>query len=474
MTIEEIMSGESKNVEFKVALPEKSIKYMKSVVAFANCSGGKILFGVEDDTCKVVGIDDENVFKTMDAITNAISDSCEPAIYPDISLQTIEGKTIIVVEISAGKQRPYYIKSMGKENGVFVRVSGTSRPADEYMIKELLFEGSNRSFDQTICLGLDITDDDITKLCSSMKQMALKNCRNDEERSTVKDVTVNQLISWGIVLERDGKYVPTNAFALLTGNDILPTATQCGMFKGTTKANFIDRREYTGPIQDQVEEALQFVLRNIHMGAEFSGLSRQDVYEIPVESIRELLLNAAIHRSYLDHSNIQVAIYDDRLEVTSPGKLPLGQNIKRMKEGYSIIRNEAIAYAFSYMKLMEHWGSGIPRIIERVVAAGLREPEFIDGDIDLRINIYRRQNGDNVTKNVTNVTKNVTIDTNEAKLIDLITNNPSITQAKMAKELNVTTRTVKRILSKLQAERIVLREGTNRSGRWILVEKQEQ
>lgn len=467
MTIKDIMSGESKNVEFKVALPEKSIKYMKSVVAFANCSGGKILFGIEDGTCKVIGIDDEDVFKTMDAITNAISDSCEPAIYPDISLQTIEEKTIIVVEISAGKQRPYYIKSMGKENGVFVRVAGTSRPADEYMIKELLFEGSNRSFDQMICLGLDITDNDIAKLCSSMKQTALKNCRNDEERAAVKDITVNQLISWGIVLDRDGKYVPTNAFALLSGNDILPTATQCGMFKGTTKANFIDRREYTGPIQEQVEEALQFVLRNIHMGAEFSGLSRQDIYEIPVESIRELLLNAAIHRSYLDHTNIQVAIYDDRLEVTSPGKLPMGQSIERMKKGYSKIRNEAIAYAFSYMKLMEHWGSGIPRIIDRVVAAGLREPEFIDGDVDLRINIYRRQNGDNVTKNVT-------IDTNEAKLIALITKNSAITQPKLAKELDVTTRTVKRILSKLQEEGIVRREGNNRNGRWIIVGKQEQ
>lgn len=198
MTIKDIMSGESKNVEFKEALPEKNIKYMKSVVAFANCSGGKILFGIEDDTCEVVGIDDEDVFKTMDAITNAISDSCEPAIYPDISLQTIEEKTIIVVEISAGRQRPYYIKSMGKEKGVFVRVSGTSHPADEYMIKELLFEGNNRSFDQTICLGLDITDDDIARLCSSMKQIALKNCRNDEEKAEVKDVTVNQLISWGL------------------------------------------------------------------------------------------------------------------------------------------------------------------------------------------------------------------------------------------------------------------------------------
>ena len=98
-----------------------------------------------------------------------------------------------------------------------------------------------------------------------------------------------------------------------------------------------------------------------------------------------------MHRSYLDHGNIQVAVYDNRLEITSPGKLPMGQTLERMKEGYSQIRNEALAYAFSYMNLIEHWGSGIPKIIGKVTAAGLREPEFIGGEVDLRINIYRGQ-----------------------------------------------------------------------------------
>ena len=70
-------------------------------------------------------------------------------------------------------------------------------------------------------------------------------------------------------------------------------------------------------------------------------------------------------------------MYDNRLEITSPGKLPMGQTIERMKEGYSKIRNEALAHAFAYMNLIEHWGSGIPRIIDKVKAAGLREPEFI-------------------------------------------------------------------------------------------------
>lgn len=99
MTIEEILAGESKNVEFKENLPEKSIKYMKSVVAFANGTGGKIIFGIADKTREVVGFDKEDVFKKMDAIANVVSDSCEPAIIPDITLQTVDGKTVIVVEV---------------------------------------------------------------------------------------------------------------------------------------------------------------------------------------------------------------------------------------------------------------------------------------------------------------------------------------------------------------------------------------
>lgn len=89
------------------------------------------------------------------------------------------------------------------------------------------------------------------------------------------------------------------------------------------------------------------------------GIYRQDVYEIPPDAIRELIINAMVHRSYLDHGTIQVAVYDNRLEITSPGKLSMGQTLERMKEGYSKIRNEALAHAFAYMNLIEHWGSGM-------------------------------------------------------------------------------------------------------------------
>ena len=202
MTIEEILAGESKNVEFKENLPEKSIKYMKSVVVFANGIGGKIIFGIADKTREVVGFDKEDVFKKMDAIANAVSDSCEPAIIPDITLQTVEGKTVIVVEVSEGRQRPYYIKALGRDGGVYVRVAGTTRLAVEYMVKELLFEGSNRYYDQALCTGLNITDEDIDDLCKAMKEQAVKNAHNEEQKAAIKDVGRQQLRSWGILIER--------------------------------------------------------------------------------------------------------------------------------------------------------------------------------------------------------------------------------------------------------------------------------
>ena len=202
MTIEEILAGESKNVEFKENVPEKSIKYMKSVVAFANGTGGKIIFGIADKTREVVGFDKEDVFKKMDAIANAVSDSCESAIIPDITLQTVERKTVIVVEVSEGRQRPYYIKALGRDGGVYVRVAGTTRLADEYMVKELLFEGSNRYYDQALCTGLNITDDDIDDLCKAMKEQAVKNAHNEEQKAAIKDVGRQQLRSWGGLIER--------------------------------------------------------------------------------------------------------------------------------------------------------------------------------------------------------------------------------------------------------------------------------
>ncbi|CVI72350.1 hypothetical protein BN3660_02563 [Eubacteriaceae bacterium CHKCI004] len=177
-----------------------------------------------------------------------------------------------------------------------------------------------------------------------------------------------------------------------TGQDAFLSKIQCGMFKGNTRAVFVDKRDYGGPLWQQVEESFRFVLRNIRLGAKIEGVYRKDIYELPPDSIRELIINAVINCSFLQTSHVQVAIYDDRLEITSPGGLMPGVTVGRMKEGYSQIRNRALAHAFSYMNLIEGWGTGIPRLMQEMKEYGLSEPEFLDMEIALRINLYRSVN----------------------------------------------------------------------------------
>lgn len=469
-----LFSGESVNVEYKVAVPKDSAKYMKTVVAYANGRGGKIIFGVDDKTLEVVGMDTDSIFQTIDAITNAISDSCEPTILPDITLQTVEDKTVIVVEIFPGKMRPYYIKSKGMVSGTYVRSAGTTRPVADYMLKELILEGQNRYYDCEICEDLTITPEDIERLCAKMKATAIRNTLTEGEKLKVKDVTQNVLISWGVLAEKDGAVVPSNAYALLTGQARFQPVIQCAVFKGKDRAYFVDRREFEGSIQDQMEAAFQYVLEKINRGMRIQGMYRQDRYELPVDSVREMIANSVAHRSYLEPGNIQVALFDDRLEVTSPGMLLNGVSIKKMKEGYSKPRNRAIASAFAYMKIIEKWGSGIPRILRECNEYGLPEPEFIDFDGDFRVNMYRQlPEKDWSHTDDTKRDTNDTISENDTKVLNLIRENPSITQAELKEKLQVSIVTVKRLMADLQKRGLIERQGSSRKGKWIIIGQKE-
>lgn len=483
MLLEEIKNGENKEIEFKRELPERSGKYMKTIVAFANSYGGKLIIGVEDTTREIIGVDERVAFQMMDSIANAVSDSCMPTIIPDITLQTVENKKVIVVEVAASTQRPYYIKSLGREKGVYIRSAGTTRHADETRIKELLFEGANKSFDQAICLGLEITEKDISNLCNNLYDTAINNCYSEETKHEIKKPTKNNLLSWGVIAEKDGKLYPTNSFVLLTGNELIPTKIQCGVFKGDNRAIFVDRREFTGSIQNQIEEAYRYVLSKINLGAEIEGLYRQDMYEMPIGSIREIIANAVTHRSYLEPGNVQVALYDNRLEVTSPGMLLNGVTVEKIREGYSKVRNRAIANAFSYMKIIEEWGSGIPRMFDEFSKYGLAEPELIDMDGDFRVNLYRKNKP---SKNGTDFGTDFGTDKKMARtiemagsskrglrimsIVNLMKKNETITVAEIVKRLESSTRTIKRDIEFLKENEVIRREGNTKTGKWIVKE----
>lgn len=267
---------------------------------------------------------------------------------------------------------------------------------------------------------------------------------------------------------------PTVAFCLLSGKFAPKSVIQCGVFKGKNRSIFLDRREFSGPIQNQVEDAYKYVLSKINLGAKIDGLYRQDEYELPISSIREIIANAVTHRSYLDPGNVQVALYDDRLEVTSPGMLLNGVTIEKMKEGYSKVRNRAIASAFTYMKIIEKWGSGIPRMMEEFRDRGLIEPELIDFDGDFRVNLYRRNTISlQATNQATNQANQASQDTNqltdvENKIIKLLIQNPEISQSDISEMLDIKLTKVKYYVMKLRKNGILIRHGTNQSGHWTV------
>ena len=197
-------------------------------------------------------------------------------------------------------QRPYYIKSQGIMEGTFIRVAGTTRHAERYRVQELIMEGTNRSFDQ-MEREQTVSEEEIAAFCEKMYQHALKLAETDTAREQIQKASKNQLLSWKLLVERDGAYHPTNGYLLLSGDtaEFPDAAIQCAVFKGTVRDIFITRKEFTGAIYEQIEDAYNFVLQHIDLGSRIEGIARQDFYELPVKTIREMISNAVCHRSYL-------------------------------------------------------------------------------------------------------------------------------------------------------------------------------
>ncbi len=470
MTRDIMVSGESKNIEYKLTLPDKSEKYIKTIVAFANSQGGKLIIGVDDKTHQVVGVDDDNLFRLMDGIANAVSDSCVPQIIPDIEPQTIDGKTVIVVTVEVGKNRPYYLKSKGKENGTYIRVAGTSRQAYPEKIKELEMEGARISWDELTCVGYPVIEEDIDKLCGDIERF------REKTGMEAKKVKKEQLINWKILKQSEGQLLATNAYALLT-SDYFPFAkTQCAVFKGTDRTVFLDKREFDGPVYEQIEKAVDFVLRNIRLGATIEGLVRKEKYELPPEAIREMIVNAHCHRNFLYESCIQVAVYDDRLEVTSPGGLYNGLTYEELMSGHSRIRNKGIANVFSQMGLVESWGSGIRRILDAAKDYDLAEPVFQEFDNMFRVELFRSVSPMYHRRNIGETSEKHRIcelnDTQE-KILELLSEDSKLSAAKLSEKIGIASRNIEMNIKTLKDKGILIRHGSPKNGYWEIVAEKE-
>ena len=178
--------GEGKNIEFKREIPGNHEKFLKDIIAFSNSTGGKVIVGIEDETGTVYGIGEQSPFKLSDSISNMVSDACTPQIEPDISIQTIEEKTVLVIDIVPGKFRPYYIAKKGKETTALFELM---EQADCWRkkIKRVRVGRQNISYDSLQEIGREFDKEKALKLCETMKKIAVISCKTDE-KNAAKDM----------------------------------------------------------------------------------------------------------------------------------------------------------------------------------------------------------------------------------------------------------------------------------------------
>ena len=445
MEICEIESGETRTVEFKKELPQDSSKWIKTIVAFANGAGGKLLIGVSNKR-EIIGIpQDTDIFALRDKISDTISQMCEPQIMFDIYQEAVNDKVLVVVEVFPGNDTPYFIKSLGKENGTFIRLNATTRNADSTTLDELELRKKRRYYDELPMSELEVTDSDIKSLCEDFSARAKTQ------------ITKESLLNMHLIQKIENNLVATKAYAIFLGKHDYLSRIQCARFKGIDRVHFIDKKDFDGPLLEQIDGAYKFVLEHINMAIEINGIVHDEIYELPIQAIRELIINAVIHRNYMMNSSVQVAVYDDRVEISSPGSLYGSLTLQEALSGRSSIRNKILASVCEKLNIIEGWGTGLKRIIDFCKERNVKAPEFLEiGDL-LRVNFYR--------PSYSNIKQNDPIN-DPINLFDLIKQNPSGSYEDYAQKLNVSSATIKRKIAELKAEGKIVRKGSNKNGFW--------
>ena len=363
---------EGKTLEFKRDLSSPK-PLLKTLVAFANSAGGKLVIGIADDR-KVVGV--ENPLDEEERLCNLIADAISPRLVPNIELTTVENKTLLIAEVYPSGLRPHYLKAEGAETGVYVRLGSTNRQADRELIAELRRSAEGTAFDEMPMPELSVDDLDLT---SAAKFFKANKVLDERALLTLKLLRTNQ-----------GKLVPTKGAVLLFGRDrnfhFPDSWIQCGRFIGNDKAAIFDHIDIDEPLPQALESVILFLKKHAMRGADFSEIRRKDVWSIPLTILREIIINAIIHTDYSQRgAPIRVAFFDDRIEVENPGILLPGMTIEDMKQGISKIRNPVITRVFRELDLVEQWGSGVRRILKEAEAQGLPVLEILEIGMRLRV-----------------------------------------------------------------------------------------
>lgn len=461
MDIKELI-GEATEYDKKLALEEKKPKsWCKSVSAFANTFGGVLIWGISNDG-QVVGLNDPE--GAAEKISETIKSRLTPI--PEFKLRfhkTGGGKILVILEVYKGDETPYYYSGDGVLEA-YVRIGNESVKATATELKRLVLRGKNTSYDSQNST-YKAEDYAFSKLKERYKKWT-GNSFNDKD-----------LISFGLVNEQGNL---TNAGALLADESpIRCSRLFCTRWNGLNKSggavDALDDAEYSGSVISLIENGEAFIKRNCKMKWRKTANSREEMPEYVERSYHEALVNALAHRDYLvNGSEVHIDIYDDRIEIYSPGGMPDGSMIQDRDPLTvpSTRRNPVLADVFNRLGYMERKGSGFGKIISgyefQINYSESKRPTFRSDRYQFTV-VMPNLNY-NVTQDVTqDVTQEVTQDNLDIQIIELIRKNSNISTEKIAMALGVSTRTIKRHIKEMDN---VCYVGRGFSGHWEITDKE--
>ena len=345
------MRLENKTTEFKREYTG-DLKY--AVMAFANTDGGKIYIGINDDG-SVQGV--QNTDATMLQVTNMIRDVVRPDVtmFTECAVEEVEGKPVVVVTIQRGTARPYYLSGKGvRPEGVYIRQGASSVPASETAILNMIKETSGDCYEDARSLNQQLTFDKAENYFVKRKLPF-----GDQQKRTLN------------IIGADGTY--SNLGMLLS--DQCVHTIKLAVFDGSKKSVFHDRKELSGSLLTQLEDAYAYIDQFNRTRAEFEGLDRIDKRDYPAQALREALLNAITHRDYSFSGSTLISIFDDRIEFVTIGGLVRGLTYNDIMLGVSALRNQKLANVFYRLKLIEAYGTGILKINESYADCNVK-PQF--------------------------------------------------------------------------------------------------
>lgn len=444
---QEIQQGEGKTLEFKQQLP-KGDQLVKTLIAFANTSGGKLIIGVKDQR-QVVGVQGDE-FDLMDQIASMLYSHCEPTLLPNIYLESLQDKTLVVVQVHRGSQLPYHLKSQGREHGVYVRLGATNRQASLEMIHELERQRLLQSYDEQIAWDAELETLDLTPLQQAFARIG-------------KPLDQSRMTGLKLIRNEHGIQRPTHGLMILLGL-YEQVEIKCSRFKGTSMAVFLDKKEYRGDLFNQLAQAEAFIKNHLHLKAEILDLQRTETYEIPIPAIREALINAIVHRDYSNTGrDIKIGIYDDMLNIVSPGGLPNGLTLDDALKGRSEIRNKVIARVFKELGYIEQWGSGMNRIHELCQLAGNPQPTISESGDFIDIEFHRilpPEDGKSSEKSSEKGSEKL------PPILALIQQEPKISAKTLAEQLGLSSRAIEKQIAQLKQQGKLERIGPAKGGHW--------